>query len=140
MKLKSVSFGFVTNSSTYVTTVIVRKKDLIEKLQKLNKNEIKKILNEKFKQFITEDLDICEDEFWSNFIQEVKKSVFEIIEDLKKFAATFKEKDVEFLCLESSCDINGNTIDTFTPEAYALWFVLKYILDDISVNTETCYC
>jgi len=138
MRIRSVSFGFVTNSSTYVTAVLVNKNDLIKKLKNLTKEELEKKIDKYFKEFVVNDLNIREDKFWEEFLQKVKKSIFDVVKKLRKFTNKFKNS--EFLCLESSCDINGNTIDVDRPEAYALWFILKYILNDIAVNKSECYC
>jgi len=140
MRMKSVSFGFVTNSSTYVSIVLMNKNDLIEKLKNITSEEIKKIINENFEKFITKDLNIREREYYKKFLLEVEKSIYDVIKQIKNFAKSVKNTDTELLCIESSCDIDGNTIDILKPEAYALWFIIKYILKDNVVDSYTCYC
>jgi len=140
MKIKNVSVGFVTNSSTYVTTIVVNKEELRKKLNKLTNKEINKIVEEKFKDFLVKDLHINEDDIWKDFIKRVKLSIHKVINELKEFAEENKGNNKPYLVIRSNCSIDGSTINKDKPEAYALWFILKYILLNIALDTDTCYC
>ena len=135
--IKSVSYGFVTNSSSYVTTILVNRKKLLDKLNKLDEKTINEYIDKYFNDFIKNDVKIYYTDIYEDFIAKVKKSIHNVTKRLQNFAKS--KKDDKYLIIESDCNIQGNGIDIDKPEPYALWFIIKYILSDIAESIDENY-
>ena len=133
-RLISISKGFTTNSSSLVYTINF---DTYCSTQILcNKKHIKSRIENHFNKFVKNDLHL--DEYLQNtaykeFLENVKNKIFEYAKKLCEIIEALADTE---LTISSEITRDGSTIDTDYPEGYAMFFIVKYILDDCENESE----
>ena len=134
-KLNSITRGFITNSST-ISSLILLEKDTTMK-QICDENIVKKMIETKFEQFTRDDLNITITyDVLNNFLERVKKEIPKCTKLLCDMLNKQSDKLPQYIELSIDISRGGDGLDIDQPEKYAMFFVLKYILSKQAINYD----
>jgi len=124
--MKTFSTGFVTNSSTVVFTVAV-KPSIVDKLEEV---DLHSIVKDKYPDF-------ADRYFYDEFADKVKSKIPEAFQHVLSILKTNKEEP--YIVLKTECDVDGDGLDFYRPDIYALYFVLKEIVSKYADTVDEAY-
>jgi len=136
-KLSSITYDFITNSSTISTLIIIDKNTTRNFV--CNKNFIRNMIESKFDEYTKYVLLITEfdnDRVIKEFLNNIKNRIFEYAEILCNILYTKQNRLPDYIKLTIDVEHNNQGLDIRYPEKYVLHFIVKYILTINAINYE----